>query len=571
MKNTISGNNIRKSVKKPGLARVLIWGLLFVLIFTAAVQSRALAADGVKDTQNSVVRIVMAIHMPEGMIPAHGTGFCVSTDDGRINIVTNRHVVELSDEKYIEIVNTFGTPPIDVQYYILRDGKVYPVDPSDIIVSASSDLAVIRYKGHIPDVKPVTLGFSSDVAVTDKVYAIGFPGLGDISEPTWNETSVEGYLKKLYPSGISDMTVSEGDVQRKPTVNGYQHIQHSAETSHGNSGGPLISEQGLVIGVNTLIASDAEAASKLQYSIDVDVVKKFLKSKNIKYSETKMILGRISPAQLIGITAVVILLAVIGTRFIREKKQALLEEVEKTAAEVSDRKNPQNTDTLPDVLRKLYSSADSQRLLSDPDYFMDQLSIKYRPEFKNDCKILETASRCGIGKVVLQFYQQHTLPTEEDRKQVVQELCNRCGMPISDAARAMQLYWDMVGWGARIPETPVQTSGSVPSPSPAMTDALQNLYQSSDKARILMDPDYFLEKLAQIYRPEYKLDCQLLEKAARSGLGAIMIQFIYQNTEPSDQDMETIISELGKRSGISRPDAIRMIILYGKMIGWSRF
>ena len=97
---------------------------------------------------------------------------------------------------------------------------------------------------------------------------------------------------------------------------------------------------------------------------------------------------------------------------------------------------------------------------------------------------------------------------------------------------------------------------------------LRRIYQNSDQGRILRDPDYFVEQLAGHYHPDYKEDCRLLEKAARSGLGLIVLQYVQQNASPSDYEADNLSIELCSRSGFSREDAKRAIRLYGNMVGW---
>lgn len=586
---TSVGWNIHGKYGDDYIMRRLLSLCLLIVLCIVSICSTAFAAEVINDARNGVVRIVSVLVGSDGAIPyATGTGFCISADEnGKTNFVTNAHVVTMEEEDIAYCFNRYGYVPA-LRICLVTDNKLYEVDPSDIIISSSDDVAIITYSGSIPERKALSLGYSSDVNVTDKVYAIGFPGVADQKREANDEsqyvTTIEEYIKKIYPSAVSDMTVTEGNVQRKTIYNGTECIQHDADITHGNSGGPLITEQGLVVGINTWGEfDDSNASYSLKYSFDIEVAKEFFKDNNIKFTEKKAIPSGVSPILLICIAVAVIMLAIVGTRLVKTKKKDLLDEVKKTAEKASG----SNLESMTDVLRKLYTTSDPQKLLNDPEYFTKQLAQVYRPAFKRDCQILEKASKSGIGQIVLQFYQQHALPTEEEKRKIVQELCNRCGMPISDAARAMQLYWDMVGWGTGIPgktairstvSSPMNTSTSttaskqtISTSTSSLPNTLRTLYQSSDEIRMLMDSDYFVEKLTGVYRPEYKGDCQLLDKAARSGLGAIMIQFIQQKTEPSDSDIELIISEMEKRCGFSRSDAIRAITLYGKMIGMSRF
>lgn len=104
---------------------------------------------------------------------------------------------------------------------------------------ANSDLALIRVDPSGLGLKPLKLVSSSSVQVGDAVYAIGNPyGL--------NETLTRGIVSALgreiaAPDGAKIIGA----------------IQTDAALNPGNSGGPLLNEQGEVIGVNSQIASDA--------------------------------------------------------------------------------------------------------------------------------------------------------------------------------------------------------------------------------------------------------------------------------------------------------------------------
>ena len=104
---------------------------------------------------------------------------------------------------------------------------------------ANKDLALIRIDPSGLGLHPLNLVSSSALQVGDPVYAIGNPyGL--------DETLTRGIISALgreiaSPNGAK--------------VTGA--IQTDAALNPGNSGGPLLNEQGEVIGVNSQIASDA--------------------------------------------------------------------------------------------------------------------------------------------------------------------------------------------------------------------------------------------------------------------------------------------------------------------------
>jgi putative serine protease PepD len=104
---------------------------------------------------------------------------------------------------------------------------------------ANNDLALIRIDPSGLSLKPLNLVSSSSVQVGDSVYAIGNPyGL--------DETLTRGIVSAL------DREISAPDGAKIAGA-----IQTDAALNPGNSGGPLLDEQGEVIGVNSQIASDA--------------------------------------------------------------------------------------------------------------------------------------------------------------------------------------------------------------------------------------------------------------------------------------------------------------------------
>jgi putative serine protease PepD len=111
---------------------------------------------------------------------------------------------------------------------------------------ANDDLALIKVDPSGLALKPLTLTNSRSVQVGDAVYAIGNPyGL--------NETLTRGIVSAL------GRTISAPNGAKIAGA-----IQTDAALNPGNSGGPLLNDQGEVIGVNSQIASEAASVAGSQ-------------------------------------------------------------------------------------------------------------------------------------------------------------------------------------------------------------------------------------------------------------------------------------------------------------------
>lgn len=120
----------------------------------------------------------------------------------------------------------------------------------------ATDLALLQLVEPIPGLQPLPLGKSEEVEVGADVYAVGHPsGL--------NWSFVKGLVSQVYEKRVWD----------------FDHNRHEAEVVQsqidlypGNSGGPLISDQGHLVGVN---ASNREG-EKFAFAIALSEVRRFL-------------------------------------------------------------------------------------------------------------------------------------------------------------------------------------------------------------------------------------------------------------------------------------------------------
>ncbi len=156
-----------------------------------------------------------------------GTGI-VLNDEGLI--LTNNHVV--AGERQL----------------VVSPGKDTSVKRTATLVGqeANEDLALIKVDPAGLRLKPLKLVSSSSTQIGDTVYALGNPyGL--------DETLTRGIVSAL-----------GRDIQAPDGAKITGAIQTDAALNPGNSGGPLLNQEGDVIGVNSQIASDQASVNGSQ-------------------------------------------------------------------------------------------------------------------------------------------------------------------------------------------------------------------------------------------------------------------------------------------------------------------
>ncbi|MGD0902943.1 MAG: trypsin-like peptidase domain-containing protein [Terracidiphilus sp.] len=189
----------------------------------------------------SVVNITsttLVFNFFEGVVPQHGQGSGFILDKaGRI--LTNYHVVENAN-RGIEVTLS------NKRRYT---AKVVGTDPVH-------DLALLQIEA--PNLEPVTLADSSELAVGQKVYAIG------------NPFGLSGTMTRGIISSIRTLPAARGS-ENAPIEDA---IQTDAAINPGNSGGPLLNSRGEVIGINTMIASNgADQSSGIGFAIPINTAK----------------------------------------------------------------------------------------------------------------------------------------------------------------------------------------------------------------------------------------------------------------------------------------------------------
>jgi S1-C subfamily serine protease len=173
-----------------------------------------------------------------------GTGFIVSPDG---LILTNKHVVSESKAEYTVYLN---------------DGRKFKAQV--LALHPTDDLALIKIPAN--NLPTLVLGNSDQVKLGQFVVAIG-NALGEFQN-TVSFGVISGLKRTITASDES------GNIERLEGL-----IQTDAAINFGNSGGPLISLKGEVIGVNTAIAGGAE---NIGFAIPINRAKKMIEEYKAK-------------------------------------------------------------------------------------------------------------------------------------------------------------------------------------------------------------------------------------------------------------------------------------------------
>lgn len=166
-----------------------------------------------------------------------GTGFFI---DDQGTIATNQHVIEKAVSVGVKLI-----------------GEEYPgghrwLHEVELLAEDSKvDLALLRVTAQ-PDIEPLKLGDSNALTVGEQVICIG------------------------NPLGL-EHTLSDGIVSARRVHQGRRWVQMTAPISPGNSGGPVITSDGLVIGVATASIRMVNAAQNLNLAVPINVLKAMIR------------------------------------------------------------------------------------------------------------------------------------------------------------------------------------------------------------------------------------------------------------------------------------------------------
>jgi S1-C subfamily serine protease len=220
-------------------ARYVFGALLAMGWLLGSTEARGQAFDKAVLDRVKDATVYIKIKM-NGRTVSAGSGFVIKATDGTVLVMTNRHVAAHDDDDDDEKPGAVK-PEISVVFRSGRPGeqelpaKLLTFDHRKVL-----DLAMLEVKGVTKSPEPILADRTvaeSELFETMTAYSLGFPLGGMISG---------GNLNTNPEVTVNAMTISSF---RRGEAGRLERIQFQGAMIEGNSGGPIVNDKGLLVGV----------------------------------------------------------------------------------------------------------------------------------------------------------------------------------------------------------------------------------------------------------------------------------------------------------------------------------
>lgn len=254
-------------------ALCMVIGMAFPVQAEESDSTASTASATTEDPANGILQVMLAYVDDSGQRTYFTGGTCFLINEEYV--VTNKHIFDLdatdsatgmtTRQIIMSALNLSELPDNDphLKLYVFAnrdtsvEATVHENAESDVL-----DFAALKLSEKVYGRQPLVLGDSDQIAQRDNVYAYGFPA-DSIQNKNFNTKD--------------DVSISSGIISKVTVTGSVDVIEHTAQLNNGNSGGPLLNEDGAVIGINEFIVGQKN------YSIQINAVREILDTWGIPY------------------------------------------------------------------------------------------------------------------------------------------------------------------------------------------------------------------------------------------------------------------------------------------------
>ena len=269
---------IMKSFKRLMLSLVLAFMAVGMLVVPSAVTVNADENTAVTEDKKGVLQ-VKVVYVDDSNVShdiQSGTAFLINDTTA----ITAEHVVSVDDETMQAVAELWGNgktaeqcrSKLQIVINVLRDNTMIATVQTS---STELDVAVLALQQAINNRTYLSIRESSTVQQTENCYALGFPADFDPLQTVQTFTSEDVTIQNGQVSKIADITTDTGTAS---------YVVSSAKITAGFSGGPLVDEEGHVIGVLKGSTSSNYFDQDYFYSVATDEIISILESWGIEYT-----------------------------------------------------------------------------------------------------------------------------------------------------------------------------------------------------------------------------------------------------------------------------------------------
>ena len=251
-----------------------LFALLVAVVMILSLSTTAFAALNT-ESRNSVVVVSTCMDTQYGEFSfGTGTGFFVNDQ----YLVTNHHVIDTFEQygsgELVDVtVNGMATSGrAKIRAYFEDDDyeEAYIVGSSK-----TKDIAILKLDKPTTKRNSLQLKVPGEEMVGSTVYVIGYPGLAE-----------NVYADSTQSWGVNDSTVTSGTVSRLLTTSGtgQQNVQIDCDIKPGNSGGPVVDENGAAIGVATWTVTNTQNYDSVNYAVNIEEAISLMNQYGVQYT-----------------------------------------------------------------------------------------------------------------------------------------------------------------------------------------------------------------------------------------------------------------------------------------------